>query len=39
MIKDVSEKGITDHIIHTLERFGLNSIYQRENLSGCAMEG
>ena len=39
MIKDVSEKGITDHIIHTLERFGLNRIYQRENLSGCAMEG
>ena len=38
-INDVSGKGIADHMIHTLESFGLDRIYQRDNLSGCAMDG
>ena len=30
--------GVTEHIIGTLEAFGLDRAYQRENLSGCAMD-
>ena len=38
-ISDVTGKGITDHLIDTLDSFGLDRIYQRQNLVGCAMDG
>ena len=38
-ISDVTGKGITDHLIDTLDSFGLDRIYQRQNLAGCAMDG
>ena len=37
-IKDVTGLGVTEHIIGTLEAFGLDRAYQRDNLSGCAMD-
>ena len=38
-IKDVTGKGIANHLIDSLECFGIDSAYQREHLSGCAMDG
>ena len=38
-IKDVTGLGVTEHVIETLESFGLDRSYQRDNLSGCAMDG
>ena len=38
-INDVTGKGIASHLIETLESFGIDRIYQRENLAGCAMDG
>ena len=32
-------KDVTGYIIGTLEAFGLDSAYQRDNVSGCAMDG
>ena len=38
-IKDVSGLGVTKHIVGTIKAFGLDRPYQRDNLSGCAMDG
>ena len=38
-IKDVTGLGATEHVIETLESFGIDRSYQRDNLSGCAMDG
>ena len=38
-IKDVTGMGVTEHVVETLEAFGLDGTYQRNNLSGCAMDG
>ena len=38
-IQDVTGKGVTQHMLKSLESFGMDSSYQRKNLSGCAMDG
>ena len=38
-IKDVTDLGVTEHVIETFESYGTDRSYQRDNLSGCAMDG
>ena len=38
-IKDVTGLGVTRHFLETIEAFGIDQLYQREYISGCAMDG
>ena len=38
-IKDFTGLGVTNHLVETLEAFGIDQLYQQQNLSGCAMNG
>ena len=38
-VHDLSGKGLVAHMIETLESFGIDKVYQRGHLSGCAMDG
>ena len=38
-INNVTGFGVTNHVVGSLEAFGLGQMHQLEYLSGCAMDG
>ena len=38
LITDVTGLCVTNHFVETLEAFGIDHLYQQQNLSGCATD-